>query len=232
MDTSRTAPPVIIDGSALYQVHDNGGRPFTVLVDEQVRGRVRVFNTRTRKDASGFPEYCGPDVYLRKPPRADELVLAWENLARIWVAQCPSLYAGESESIGNSLLLALPDSGNGHEYIHIGYNVFRFRTREPVIDFESPIDNNDVPYPAALSENEGFFLAEQMRMPRALLRQVNPASLDEKMHHLPAAALRWIFFYESLYGSEDERRGWLKQGHNFHPEAQPLEDCEELAPRP
>ena len=50
---------------------------------------------------------------------------------------------------GNSLLIL-----NGkNNYYHVCYGVFNFKTSEPIINYFSPIGNNDVPMPYAISKN-------------------------------------------------------------------------------
>ncbi|MBL8018067.1 MAG: hypothetical protein JNM27_00255 [Leptospirales bacterium] len=220
-------------GANLYQVHDNGGRPFTVLVEGPSGAqRVSVYHTRADR-TEGYPVYYDLEVYQDSPPRPEELAISWEKVPRVWIAGCPSMYAGEEESLGNSLLIKLPNSestpGN-NSYVHIGVSIFKFTTVDPITAFDSPIDNNDVTYPAALSNSETFFLGDQQRLPRSLIKALGP--VEENMKHLPVEALEWIFIHEALYGSPEEQKLWRKSDSGFNPQAKPLEGYEELVARP
>lgn len=229
----RVVSAPAVDGASLYQVHDNGSRPFTVLVEEQTGGgaRVRLYKTRQSKspDWDGMDD-CRADVYQKAPPTPAELLVTWERVARVWVARCPSLYADEAASLGNALLLELdptapaaqwsqkpgkpPTAARGKAgrkgasagtppgqftYIHIGSTVYRFATADRIVEFDSPIGNNNVPYPAALSASEVFFLCEQWRMPRSAVKPPALAPGDRMRKKLSAEALRWVFIYDTLY---------------------------------
>lgn len=230
--------PVMLGGAAMYQVHYNGGRPFTVLVDEQNSSSgtcVLVYNTREFENESGYTVNHGYEHYQHFPPKPEELLIKWEHVVKVWVARCPSLYANESEALGNALLLQIPTdkaSSRKHTYVHIGGNIYKFTTKKPISEFESPIDNNDVPYPAALSDEEVFFLGEMLRLPRAEITNQDIKITNKKLKQFSPEVLKWIFIYENLYGTPKQQRKWKKQGFSFNPEAKRLQGYKELvAPR-
>ncbi len=43
----------------------------------------------------------------------------------------------------------------------LGSSIYQFETTEEILDFISPIGNNDVPYPVAYSENFIYFFIEE-----------------------------------------------------------------------
>ncbi len=227
----------VLDRVSMYQVHDNGGRPFTVLVDDQNASNqicVSVYSTREFEDESGYTVNHNYEHYKQFPPLPDELLIQWENVVKVWVARCPSLYANESESLGNALLLQLPTdtpSNQHNTYVHIGANIYKFTTENPITAFESPIDNNDVSYPAALSDQEAFFLGDMMRLPRTAIKSRVLTSDDGELKQFSSEVLQWILIYENLYGTEEEQRKWRKLGLSFHPKAKPLQGYKELVVR-
>ncbi len=218
------ARPTKINGAALYQVHDNGGRPFTVLVDEDAEGapRVRLYLTRRHRAVKGeLPREYTAAEYKQRPPRRSELRRTWERAERVWVARHSSACITERVSLGNSLLVLLPRTRKGqtaYRYVHIGAEVFAFVTPDPITAFESPVGNNDVPYPVALSQSEAFFLGDALRLPRAETRA--SGKRDFALN-----SPRWATIYDDLYGSPAQRRAWRAQKPPCaqHPEAKPLE---------
>lgn len=219
----RVLPPRL-RGAAFYQVHDNGGRPFTVLVDRSASGgaRVRLYRTRTHPAPPGeFPREFDVAAYRRDPPRPAELKATWEAVERVWVGRHAGLYLSARESLGNSLLLRLPPkrgARGAHRYVHVGSPVVEFETGDPIRAFESPVGNNDVPYPVALSASEVFFLAELVRLPRAATRLAKRRD--------PATNSRfWETVYTDLYGTPEQVEAWCarKPDAQHNPAAKRLE---------
>lgn len=214
----------MIEGAALYQVHDNGGRPFTVLIDELHPSGTRVRLYRTRKlsavDEYGVKRDCDLAGYVASPPRASERLATWEGVSQVWVPRYANLYLSSYESLGNSLLLqidrnldsrtllrpapaempAATTRRSGHRYVFIGGNVGQFDTSEPISAFESPVGNNDVPYPVAISESEVFFPVEALRLPRA--STCLAAERDPK-----ASSPLWEKVYGDLFAAQSASDG-------------------------
>jgi hypothetical protein len=131
-----------------FLIHHNGGRPWQVTIDGDT---VHVAETVFKK-GTGY-ETGGPTV----------LSLAFTKL---WIpkgesARFPSPNANEypehvewipwhdNQGDGNTILLQEPDGS----YVHIGVEIQRFKTHEPVTEFRSPIGNSNVPYSRIYTEN-------------------------------------------------------------------------------
>lgn len=56
---------------------------------------------------------------------------------------------------GNTILLQL---NNGNEYMYIGGEIYTFTTSDNIIDYISPIGNNDVPYPYAIGTQNVYLM--------------------------------------------------------------------------
>jgi hypothetical protein len=69
--------------------------------------------------------------------------------------------------MGNSILLHI----TGTRYIFIGIYIYEFESPEPIIEYVSPIGNNDVPYPFAKSANETFLMVEDAVIDNKLLEE-------------------------------------------------------------
>lgn len=233
---TNSVVPVMLGGAAIYETQHNGSRPFTVLVDEQNSNSgtcVLVYSTREFEDESGDPvDY---EHYQQFPPKPEELLIKWENVVKVWVARCPSLCADESEALGNTLLLQIPTdklSSQKYTYVYIGSSIYEFTTKKPITEFESPIGNNYVPYPAALSDKEVFFLVEMLRLPRKEIKNPVISPKDKKFKNFSSEELQWIFIYDNLYGTSKQERKWKKQGFSVHPKAKPLKGYKELVASP
>lgn len=220
----RLARPTKIDGAALYQVHDNGGRPFTVLVDEDPEGatRVRLYLTRNHRAVKGdIPREYTAAEYKLKPPRPSELKRTWARVERVWIGRHTTPCVTAKESLGNSLLLRLAPARKGgaaHRYVHIGAVVYGFVTADPITAFESPVGNSDVPYPVALSKSEVFFLGDDLRMPRDATRAAGKRDFAQD-------SPRWATIYDDLFGTPSQQKIWRAQTPpcTRNPAAMPLE---------
>lgn len=98
-----------------YFTHDNGARPFRVIVDNNT---VFIFNNQ------------------------DALLESYET---------EDIFIGGSD--GNTILLKLEN-----EYIYVGGEIYSFKPETKIINYISPIGNNDVPYPYAIDENGRYYL--------------------------------------------------------------------------
>lgn len=125
-----------------YYIHDNGGRPFKVTIDG-IRAIVR--STRT-----------------------DIIVLETEY-TQIWIGHnnhkhtYHNMYYEYPKQRGNSILLRAP-SGT---YFWIGWKILRLELNqhERVIEFDSPVGNNDVPYPVIFTNQRVILLIEEITLP-------------------------------------------------------------------
>eukprot|EP00965_Chrysotila_dentata_P062038 2055600-Pleurochrysis_carterae.AAC.1 len=66
---------------------------------------------------------------------------------------------------GSSVLLRRDDGS----YVFVGWDVFSFKTKEPVLTFYSLIGNNDVPYPVAVTSKSVAFMLERRIVPKHVL---------------------------------------------------------------
>jgi hypothetical protein len=112
----------------IYQIHDNGGRPFSV----RVIGNQCIINDN------------------------------YDSNREILRFDCLSVMVGNGSSaheLGNTILLHLKNK----EYVFIGPEIYSFRSESQIVKYESPVGNNDVPYPYAVNaDNDIFLLSENV----------------------------------------------------------------------
>lgn len=123
-----------------YYTHDNGGRPFKV-----------VFDTKN-KQCKVFKELGEPDKYDNVPIK----IFTYEKvfIGKSPVNQMTKFSGGYGTKFdGNSILLHIKD----RLYVFIGESIFQFYSDE-IKKFVSPVGNNDVPYPYAITENDEIHL--------------------------------------------------------------------------
>jgi len=128
----------------LYEIHDNGGRPFIAEVNERQR-KLTVYKA---EPVDPDPDAVRWDVYPGKVIHETryEKVFIGDNILR------DSLYAafGSKAFRGNSLLAHI----KGDTYLHVGAEVFTFQMvdGDVIEEYHSPVGNSDVPYPFAIGK--------------------------------------------------------------------------------
>lgn len=123
-----------------YEIHDNGGRPFAVLVNKN------ELNVYTYEDDDDW------DWQKGDPPK-NILLLTIKKFIGYWPGVDTSVYTSYN---GNSVLVQETKT----QYVSIGSVIQRFETSEEILDYVSPIGNSDVPYPIAYSENYVYFMLD------------------------------------------------------------------------
>ena len=58
---------------------------------------------------------------------------------------------------GNSILVKIMNK----RYVYIGSEIYQFDTNEEILDYVSPVGNNDVPYPIAFGEKNVYFMLDK-----------------------------------------------------------------------
>lgn len=128
-----------------YYTHDNGGRPFKVVISPE--NQVKVYKEIGYNDNTRTTEYDDNPVYTAKPKK-------------VFVGRSPrnkmtEFSAGYGRKFyGNSILLEMPEG----EYIFVGHLVSKFKPESAIIKYVSPVGNNDVPYPYAIDSDGKYYL--------------------------------------------------------------------------
>lgn len=129
-----------------YEIHDNGGRPFVVDI---------------------YPHRV---VVIRLDVHHNREEVVWESsYEKIWLGDnLLSLprYVEKGTGKGNTILVQV----HPRTYVFIGSEVYRFSLQEDaIVDYYSPIGNNDVPYPYAIGETHAYFFLGKKRVPLSAL---------------------------------------------------------------
>lgn len=128
-----------------YQVHDNGARPFLVVISDK---KIIIY-----KDTELYEK----DKKKRKLMSNNEIKFdKWSPC--LIISKYKQVFVGINEKkytccpnygrfIGNTILIEIKLC----EYLFIGSDIRQFKTLEPVISYHSVMGNNDVPYPFTLT---------------------------------------------------------------------------------
>jgi hypothetical protein len=141
-----------------YKIHDNGSRPFTVIIDQNdiTIFRNNKYKYKDNEDGADKTEADEDGYFLRKK-------LKYEKPKQIFIGKSPSnemtQFSGEygPEYDGNAILIRPSDD---LVYIFVGISIERFTADSEIIHFVSPVGNNDVPYTYAISAHKIYLLSE------------------------------------------------------------------------
>lgn len=126
-----------------YLIHDNGGLPF----------KVEVINNKTIRlyESVSYDEKTETDVYeLVEVFTTDKVFIGFSPFNEM------TEFSGGhgSDFDGNTILFHL----QGLQYVFIGSEVFVFLAKSEIIQYVSPVGNNDVPYPYAKDVQGNLYL--------------------------------------------------------------------------
>jgi len=118
-----------------YITLDNREHTFAVFVYPE---RVRVYNLVTNREIKSS-NFLYKNIFIGESKKNKM-----------------TLYSGAygKKFKGNSILL---DLGDNH-YVYIGDEIFSFKTKSKIISYNSPVGNNEVPYPYAIDKNGDIYL--------------------------------------------------------------------------
>ncbi len=166
--SSNNASKLMPKGGKTYMIHDNRSNPYSVNINGN---KVVVFRNQYNEDTQKYV--------------MDKKVL--ELVAdKIFIGDDP-LHASMNWAPnykGNSILVK-----SGNKYIYIGDKIFSFEPKEEITAYYSPVGNNDVPYPYAVSDNHTYLILENIILDNMALDLAKDA---------------YEQYYESM-GSEDEK---------------------------
>jgi hypothetical protein len=126
---------------SVYYTHDNGSRPFKVIIS---KNHVKIFAEKT-----GDSEI----EYAQKPFYEGDVQKVFIGLSPLNSMTSHSRGHGPNFD-GNSVLL----HENELNYVYVGESVKRFQAITPIVQYVSPVGNNDVPYPYAIDKLNNYYL--------------------------------------------------------------------------
>ena len=135
--------------SKTYYTHDNGGRPFKVVVDNK-----KVYVYKHKK----YDEDTDTNLYSKKSIKYEKKnFFKYKN---IFIGKSPknktTINSGGygAKFTGNSILLQITQN----KYVFIGHIIFSFTSKSEIKKFVSPVGNSDVPYPYAIDIDGRYYL--------------------------------------------------------------------------
>ena len=155
-----------------YLIHDNGGRPFLVIISTK---DVSIF-----KLPKGFNE----DENTSKNDYT-ELVKEYKGVKKVFIGKSvkpkddTAYYAAWGKEFdGNTILIEIKDK----RYCLVAEKIVEFSTTDSIEKFESPVGNSDVPYPLAYgSQNVYVFgLDVHKYIPKETVKGLSTGKIQEK----------------------------------------------------
>ena len=122
-----------------YFIHDNGERPYKVVIDKNKEVKIYKKKSEDIYEDNEFKIYKPLKIFIGKSLK-NEMTLFSGGYGK--------------DFNGNSILLQLTNKS----YVYIGSTIYSFKNNSKIIDFLSPVGNNDVPYPYAIDTNGYYYL--------------------------------------------------------------------------
>jgi hypothetical protein len=130
-----------------YLTHDNGSRPFKVIISSN---KIEIYK---QSDA---------DIYADNNKYTD-LIMRILECERIFIGDDPICCSERAKEhlpdefyLGNSILIHIKNNS----YVYVGDNISQFESFDYIVEYWSPIGNNDVPYPYAIGETFTYLMLE------------------------------------------------------------------------
>ncbi len=155
-----------------YLIHDNGGRPFLVVINGK---NVCIY--KLPKDLIENENTSKNNYTI--------LVKEYKNVKKVFIGKSKkphknAVYHSVSGSKynGNTILLEIKPK----KYCHISDTIVEFSTKDTIEKYDSPVGNNDVPYPIAHgTDNIYFLLDKQKYIPKNSVEKMTTDKLWQKI---------------------------------------------------
>lgn len=142
--------------SKTYEIHDNGGRPFSVKITGT---QVAVW-----KNMNDWSFVGGKFIEHKHPPK--HLFDFTANKIFIGKKSPTGGYDGlkPKQAEGNSILLHV-----GEKYVYIGSEIYEFspKTGDTITSYFSDIGNSDVAYPYAVGEKFVYIMLDKVAVEKS-----------------------------------------------------------------
>ena len=137
-----------------YLTHDNGGRPFLVVIN---KNNVKIFKVPKEVNDENITRFVD---FTKDTKYYSELIKEYHGVKDIFIgkssekSKMAKFSGGYGKKFdGNSILLEIKDK----KYCYIGNFIFEFTTKDKITKYASPVGGNDVPYPVAYGEDNMYF---------------------------------------------------------------------------
>jgi len=136
-NTLRNTQKVHLRKGKVYDVLDNGARPYRVYVDGST-----------------------VSIYIGK--QNSDYTYDYDKLVRTIKAKEVHV-GGKKSQLGNSILVHV----SGNNYMYIGHEIYEFQMEDTVDTYFSIVGNSDVPYPVLLGTENAYFMLDHCYVPRS-----------------------------------------------------------------
>jgi hypothetical protein len=145
-------------GYKTYLIHNNRSRPFLVAIKGKVAKIFGLDKSITCDFWTNVVNYYYTDLIKEY---VCETIFVPKGYDAIDVYKHKLI--NHKSLRGNSILLKLKVK---NKYVYIGDEIYEFKTKDEIIEYYSPIGNNDVPYPVAFGKENIYFMPEHFFLPR------------------------------------------------------------------
>ena len=140
----KVSSPIIPKGKT-YDIHDNGGRPFRVIIHNN---KASIYTWSILNNSNSEVNY-------------DKLIKKY-NIKKIYIGKSTGYpYGDHSKNLkyfdGNSILLQLTQKN----FVYIGSIIYEFILNDEVEKYYSMVGRNDVPYPVLLGKKNVYFMNDK-----------------------------------------------------------------------
>ena len=126
-----------------YMIHDNGARPFKVVIRED---KIKIYAHVPYDEQSDFDEDDEEQYTV--------LVKTIRNYLQVFVGEDPN----EDGYKGNNILVHVAKNGKTNKYIIIESLISSFEIDDEILSFESEVGNSDVPYSFAVGKKNTYLI--------------------------------------------------------------------------
>lgn len=180
---------------SVYFIHDNYNSPFKIVFDN------------THKKCSVYKQLDDTDTYVTEPSFVFWYIQAYIGKSpRNQCTEYSDSYGPQFD--GNTILLRTNDC----THVYIGRSIIYKFQSDRIVTFLSPIGNNDVPYPYAITENNEIHLLEEMvtMQPRDDIDLSDPYKFyytanSITKHRRPPVVPKFMGIREWIFGDEELR---------------------------
>jgi len=154
--TAKDLDKKIHNGYKTYLISDNGSRPFLVAVKDKTAKIFKIGkDIATSSFWSDVKDYYYTD--LIKEFKCNKIFIP-KGYDGVDISN--GILKDYKNFRGNSVLLLVKD-----KYIYIGREIYEFKIGDEIIEYYSPIGNNDVPYPVAIGKENIYFMLDKSYVP-------------------------------------------------------------------
>ena len=147
--TAKDLDKKIHNGYKTYFIHDNGSQPFLVAIKDKT-AKIYKIGKDVAVGYGNVPAYYYTD--LIEEFKCDKIFIpkGYDGIDIFY-----GIMKDYKEFRGNSVLLQVKD-----KYVYIGSEIYEFKPSDEIIEYYSPVGNNDVPYPVAIGKENVYFMLE------------------------------------------------------------------------